>query len=55
MGQRYAGAVVRDLLGSAPEPVTIEQDGWADFPVSGGAVSVYILPDAYDAWKGATL
>ena len=36
------GQVFTDILGTRPEEVTIGCDGWADFPVRGGSVSVWV-------------
>ena len=36
------GQVFVDLLGNRQDQVTIREDGWADFPVNGGSVSVWV-------------
>ena len=45
IGQAYAGQTYYDALGNYQEPVQIQEDGWADFPVSERSVSVWILAD----------
>ena len=45
IGQTYAGQTYYDALGNYQEPVQIQEDGWADFPVSERSVSVWILAD----------
>lgn len=35
-------AVENDITGNRTEKVTIETDGWANFSVNGGSVSVYV-------------
>ena len=36
------GQVFIDALGNRPEEITIGEDGWADFTVNGGSVSVWV-------------
>jgi alpha-amylase len=38
----YPGQVFIDLLGNRTEEITIREDGWADFTVNGGSVSVWV-------------
>ena len=45
IGQAYAGQIYYDALGNCQEPVQIQEDGWADFPVSERSVSVWVLAD----------
>ena len=45
IGQAYARQTYYDALGNYQEPVQIQEDGWADFPVSERSVSVWILAD----------
>ena len=45
IGQTYAGQTYYDALENYQEPVQIQEDGWADFPVSERSVSVWILAD----------
>lgn len=42
MGERYIGKTFYDLLGRSEEKIEIREDGWADFPVPAGNVSVWI-------------
>ena len=41
VGRRHIGVHFTDHLGSRPETVTINADGWGDFHVNGGSVSVW--------------
>ena len=45
VGEHRAGEVWVDFTHNRKESVTIEKDGWATFPVNGGSVSVWALPD----------
>ncbi|KUJ50842.1 alpha-amylase [Chryseobacterium sp. JAH] len=42
MGEKYIGKTFYDLLGRSEEKIEIREDGWADFPVPAGNVSVWI-------------
>jgi len=42
MGEKYIGQTFYDVLGRSEEKVEIREDGWADFPVPAGNVSVWI-------------
>lgn len=42
MGERYIRKIFYDLLGRSEEKIKIREDGWADFPVPAGNVSVWI-------------
>jgi alpha-amylase len=42
VGEDRAGEEWIDTTGAIDETITIEDDGWADFPVEGGSVSVFI-------------
>jgi alpha-amylase len=42
MGTPYAGKTFRDALGHLSETITIDEDGWAEFPCPAGSVSVWI-------------
>lgn len=42
MGEKYIGKTFYDALGRSQEKVEIREDGWADFPVPAGNVSVWI-------------
>lgn len=45
IGQDYAGRTYYDALRNYQDTLQIEEDGWADFPVSDRSVSVWILAD----------
>lgn len=45
LGEERAGEVWVDFTHNRKESVTIGKDGWAVFPVNGGSVSVWALPD----------
>ncbi|MNW20451.1 Glucan 1,4-alpha-maltohexaosidase precursor [compost metagenome] len=45
LGEERAGEVWEDFTRNREETVTIGEDGWAVFPVNGGSVSVWALPD----------
>ena len=45
LGPEWAGRTFRDGLEHHEANITIEEDGWADFPVHGGSVSAWILAD----------
>ena len=45
IGQTYAGQTYYDALENYQEPVQIQEDGWAAFPVSDRSVSVWLLAD----------
>lgn len=42
IGEKYIGKTFYDVLGRSQEKVEIREDGWADFPVPAGNVSVWI-------------
>lgn len=42
MGTVHAGKVFIDCLGNRQEQVTIDEQGWGEFPVNAGSVSVWI-------------
>lgn len=42
MGEKYSGKIFHDALGRSQEKVQIREDGWGDFPVPAGNVSVWI-------------
>lgn len=46
IGNANAGKTFVDIMGNCPDGVEIDQDGWADFPVQGQSVSVWINQDA---------
>lgn len=45
MGKQHAGKIFTDLLGKHDAQVTIDADGWADFPVRDSTASVYVPSD----------
>ncbi|MEP2775518.1 MAG: alpha-amylase [Luteolibacter sp.] len=42
MGSAYSGQTFKDLLGNFEGEITLDENGGADFPCSGGSVSVWI-------------
>ncbi|WP_210151492.1 alpha-amylase [Chryseobacterium scophthalmum] len=42
MGEKYIGKIFYDALGRSQKKVQIREDGWGDFPVPAGNVSVWI-------------
>lgn len=48
-GEQRAGEIWEDFTRNREEQVTIGEDGWAVFPVNGGSVSVWALPDDENA------
>ena len=42
MAEKYIGKTFYDVLGRSEEKIVIREDGWADFPVPAGNVSVWI-------------
>lgn len=42
VGKRFAGKVFTDLLQKHPAEVTINEDGWGEFYVTAGSVSVWV-------------
>lgn len=42
IGRTHAGKIFIDGLGMRSEEITIDETGWAAFPVAGGAVSVWV-------------
>lgn len=44
VGEERAGEIWVDLTGTRDEHIAIEEDGFAAFPVNGGSVSVWALP-----------
>lgn len=45
VGEHRSGEVWTDLTNTRDEQITIEEDGFAIFPVNGGSVSVWALPE----------
>ena len=48
MGPAFAGAVMRDALGSCPEPVTVDEDGYGVFRTEGRSVAVWVRTEAFE-------
>lgn len=46
MGKAFAGQVFTDYLQHHPADITINEDGWAVFPVKAGSVSVWVKKDS---------
>jgi len=42
VGKRHAGKVFYDLTGNRSDTVTINADGWGEFKVNGGSVSIWV-------------
>lgn len=42
IGKRHAGKKFHDVLGKNNTEVTIDENGWAEFPATAGTVSVYV-------------
>ena len=43
MGKKYAGKIFYDYLGWFPEKVVIDENGWGNFPIPAGNVSVWVV------------
>lgn len=48
MGRHLSGAVFYDAIGRCTQPVMIGEDGWGEFGVDGGSVSVWVTKEAYE-------
>ena len=48
MGERFSGETFYDALGSCPEPVTVDDDGWGEFRTEGGSVSIWVRASAFE-------
>ena len=46
MGKQHAGKNMIDAMGGISESVTVGEDGWAEFRVGGGSVSVWVFEKA---------
>ena len=42
MGTQFAGKRMVDAMGKISQPVVIGDDGWGEFVVDGGSVSVWV-------------
>lgn len=47
VGEKYAGDNFYDALGNFAEPVAIDKEGYGEFAVGGGSVSVWVTKNAY--------
>ena len=45
IGSDWAGQTFYDILGNCSDTLTIDEDGWGDFPVSEKSVSVWTIQD----------
>ena len=45
IGSDWAGQTFYDILGNCSDTVTIDEEGWGDFPVSEKSVSVWTIQD----------
>lgn len=45
IGSDWAGQTFHDILGNCSDTVTIDEDGWGDFPVSEKSVSIWTIQD----------
>lgn len=45
IGSDWAGQTFHDILGNCSDTVTIDEEGWGDFPVSEKSVSVWTIQD----------
>jgi alpha-amylase len=48
MGAQYAGESFYDVLGNCTEPVTVGEDGWADFGTQGRNVAIWVRQSAFE-------
>lgn len=48
MGEKFAGMEFKDVIGKCTETVVIGDDGWGEFRVDGGSVSVWVSKAAYE-------
>ena len=46
VGKQHAGKLMTDVVGGNTETVAVGGDGWAEFRVNGGAVSVWVFEKA---------
>ncbi len=51
VGTAHAGETWREATGSIEEPITIDDDGHAGFPVRGGNVAVWLPEEAWNALR----
>jgi alpha-amylase len=43
LGSGFAGKVFKEALGSRTEEITLDENGWAEFPVNAGSVALWVL------------
>jgi alpha-amylase len=43
IGIKFAGRIFKEALGSRLEEITVDENGWAEFPVNAGSVAVWVL------------
>ena len=48
MGKKFAGVSFSDVLGSCPESVVIDADGWGEFRCESKRVSIWAGPEAFE-------
>ena len=48
MGPAFGGKCLYDALGKFQEPVTLDEEGWGEFPVAGGSLSVWVCKEALE-------
>ncbi len=48
MGERFAGKSFYDALGNIPDPIVIDEDGYGEFSVREGSVSVWVQKGALE-------
>lgn len=46
IGKRYAGKKFKDLLQKVPDEIIVNEEGWANFLVAAGSVSVWVPSDS---------
>ena len=42
VGKKYAGEEFADYIGNRMDKITVDENGWAKFPVNAGSISVWI-------------
>ena len=48
IGKRFAGQCFYDVTGKCTDPIQIQEDGFGEFYVDGGTVSVWVCKEAYE-------
>ncbi|RZM17664.1 MAG: DUF1939 domain-containing protein [Pedobacter sp.] len=49
MGSKHAGKQMTNLIGGFDEQVKVDENGWAEFPVKDGALSVWVAEELLEA------